>query len=1255
MKKIKFLGTVFALGILLCANAQTNLTNLLVNPSFELGNGSGWTWTGADGYAWLGPNTDGDGTKDGTYINGLWNSGIGDVEFSQTITGVAAGYYQVTALVSVSANRLTNQRLFASSDTLTNSMLFGEETNTAYSAENLTILGESETYSFGGYPESAAENGPFQLLSVIQQVTNDTLTLGIRVSGKSTTKGYNFANTTNADAGFFKFDNFTLTDVSKVASLSAITLNYGKLDISFNTATETYSATVPVGTVWVTPLAISTIDGAMVTGTDSVDVSGGSGTSIIKITSLDGTNENTYTINYKVAASPDATLSSLSVDKGILLPAFDPSIVSYTISLPIGTETMSVSAVVNNFGASVVGTGEIDVTSGIGTADIVVTAENKTDNKTYKIAFEVFSFSADAQQDKLYTNEFAVGDVTLLDGPFKHASELNIETLLKYDVDRLLAPYRKEAGLTAKATSYTNWIGLDGHIGGHYLTALAINYAATGDTECKRLMDYMVDELKDCHDANAINNSSWGVGYVGGVPSSSGVWSTFKTGNFTNYNSAWVPWYNLHKTYAGLRDAWLYGNNSTAKDLFLSFCDWAVTITSQLSDTQMETMLAIEHGGMNEVLADAYQMSGDDKYMVAAKRFSHKVLLNSMAAKNDNLDNMHANTQVPKAVGFQRVAEMSHDAIYVKAAQFFWQTVVDTRSLALGGNSRKEYFPEASASMDYINNVEGPESCNTNNMLKLTEDLFRISPEAKYADYYERALYNHILSTQHPDHGGYVYFTPARPRHYRVYSSPNQAMWCCVGTGMENHGKYGEFIYTHVNDSLYLNLFIASELNWKTKGVKVLQETTFPDEETSKLTITADAPTSFNLMIRSPKWCAAGKLKIVVNADTLLVQSVPESYISINRTWQTGDSVRVLLPMDNRIEQLPNVPSYVAIMHGPILLGAKTGAEDLTGLVADDSRWGHIANGTLLPLDKAPILVGDKNSISSKIVSKDGEPMHFKVTDLLPNVEDTSLVLEPFYKIHDARYMMYWLSLTEGQYQKTLDSLAAAQQIALELEARTIDKVAPGEQQPEADHGMEVLNSYTGNWTNEFWRDARDGGYISYNLAPDGKANLSLMVRYWGNENGSRSFDIYIDGEKLVTENVVGKWNVDKFVNVEYEIPNSMTIGKQLITVKFQAINASNVVGGLFFVRLLKPLESSFFATKKADGNSWNVYTNNKHIIVSNLPQRCSVAILNTAGSVLHCEVANGSTVTVPCTKPGIKLVQVVSDGKVSVQKVLVQ
>ncbi|MFA6947087.1 MAG: beta-L-arabinofuranosidase domain-containing protein, partial [Pedobacter sp.] len=657
-------------------------------------------------------------------------------------------------------------------------------------------------------------------------------------------------------------------------------------------------------------------------------------------------------------------------------------------------------------------------------------------------------------QDGLYPNEFPLRHVTLLDGPFKHARDLNIQTLLKYDVDRLLVPYRKEAGLLAKASSYPNWEGLDGHIGGHYLSAMAMNYAATNNAECKKRMDYMISELKACQEASEIYNSDWGKGYIGGVPKSKVVWSTMQKGDFAAYRSTWAPWYNLHKLYAGLRDSWIYAENIDARIIFLKFCDWGINITSSLTDAQMQSMLDSEQGGMNEIFADAYQISGDEKYLTAAKRFSHRMLLDAMSADNDNLDNKHANTQVPKAIGFQRIAELSHDKYFTEAGSFFWETVTEKRSLAFGGNSRREFFPGVTSCIDFINDVEGPESCNSYNMLKLTEDLFRINPSAKYADYYERTLYNHILSTQHPEHGGYVYFTPARPRHYRVYSAPNEAMWCCVGTGMENHGKYNQFIYTHKNDTLYLNLFIPSELNWQEKGIKIKQETVFPDEEKTKLTVTKGS-SHFCLMIRYPSWVEDSSLKIIVNGKAVSYKSHPSSYIAVDRLWNKGDVVQVLLPMHNSIEHLPNVPSYIALMHGPILLSAKTGAEDLKGLVADDGRWGQIASGQKLPVDKAPIIIEDDISkITDELLPIKDKQLTF-AAPMLKMINPIKVVFEPFYRIHDARYMMYWMALTSTQYSSYRDSLAIQEKEKLELQKRTIDFVAPGEQQPETDHAMQ--------------------------------------------------------------------------------------------------------------------------------------------------------------------------------------------------------
>jgi hypothetical protein len=388
-----------------------------------------------------------------------------------------------------------------------------------------------------------------------------------------------------------------------------------------------------------------------------------------------------------------------------------------------------------------------------------------------------------------------------------------------------------------------------------------------------------------------------------------------------------------------------------------------------------------------------------------------------------------------------------------------------------------------------------------------------------------------------------------------------------VGTGMENHGKYNQFIYTHSGDSLYLNLFIASELNWKAKGVKIKQETRFPEEEQTKLTIT-EGTSTFKLLVRYPAWVSKDALKIVVNGKDVAYSSQPSSYIGIDRKWQKGDVVEIKLPMHNSIEHLPNVSEYIAIMHGPVLLAAKTGTEDLKGLVADDGRWGQLASGEYLPVDKAPILIEDDiQNIANKLVPLKDKALNFKLNVKMENPAE--LTLEPFYKIHDSRYMMYWLALSNSGYKAYTDSLTNIEKEKLALEKRTIDQVAPGEQQPETDHAMQLEKSNKGNNLNEFFREARDGGYFSYDLATKSENNLSLMVRYWGAEWGGRKFDISIDDQKLLTEDNTNKWNQSMFKDVVYPIPDSMVKGKTHVRVKFQATPGSTA-GAVYHVRLVR-------------------------------------------------------------------------------------
>ena len=773
-------------------------------------------------------------------------------------------------------------------------------------------------------------------------------------------------------------------------------------------------------------------------------------------------------------------------------------------------------------------------------------------------------------QDKLYKDEFPLGDITLLDGPLKHARDLNVQVLLKYDCDRMLAPYRKETGLQPRKPSYPNWDGLDGHVGGHYLSALAIN-AATGNEECRKRMEYMISELQLVLDANNQRPEAWCHNYIGGVPNSAKMWTAFSKGDFGPYFGTWAPFYNIHKMYAGLRDAWLYCGNEQAKNLFLKFCDWAVDITRDLNDEQMEKMLGSEHGGMNEVLADAYAITGEQKYLDCARRFSHRMLLVPLENGKDCLDNMHANTQIPKVIGYQRIAELAHDVQYHNASEYFWEIVTRQRSLALGGNSRREHFPTKENCIDYINDIDGPESCNTYNMLKLTEDLNRVKPNGMYGDFYETAMFNHILSAQHPQHGGYVYFTSARPRHYRNYSAPNEAMWCCVGTGMEDHGKYGQFVWTHdkgvkaEDDALYVNLFVASELNWKDRKMVIRQQTAFPYAETSVVEV-AKGKGTFILKVRKPSWCENFTVKGVgFDADSY----EENGFVCMKRKWKKGDQVKISMPMHAYIKPMINVPQYVAIMYGPILLGMKTGTEDMRSLIADDSRFGQYAGGKKLALDEAPILLPKHlDDIAKNLKPVPGKPLHFKLATHMENTIDGEL--QPFFEIHDSRYMMYWLALGENDYKAYMQKLADEEKARQALEARTVDKVNPGEQQPETDHRMETDDSNKGNTEGIFFRDAKDGHYFSYLMQTKGETNLSLQLKFWGQDEWRTSeFDIYVNDKLLCSVNNSHRWRTTQFKTVDYAIPSEFVKGKKEIRVKFVA-HKGKQVGQIYGVRLVK-------------------------------------------------------------------------------------
>ena len=792
----------------------------------------------------------------------------------------------------------------------------------------------------------------------------------------------------------------------------------------------------------------------------------------------------------------------------------------------------------------------------------------------------IISISIGKAQTNHQVSYFSLQDVKLLSSPFLQAQQTDLHYILALDPDRLSAPFLREAGLTPKAPSYTNWenTGLDGHIGGHYLSALSMMYAATGDTAIYHRLNYMLNELHRAQQAV-------GTGFIGGTPGSLQLWKEIKAGDIRaggfSLNGKWVPLYNIHKTYAGLRDAYLYVHSDLARQMLIDLTDWMIDITSGLSDNQMQDMLRSEHGGLNETFADVAEITGDKKYLELARRFSHKVILDPLIKNEDRLNGMHANTQIPKVIGYKRVAEVSkddkdwnHAAEWDHAARFFWNTVVNHRSVCIGGNSVREHFHPSDNFTSMLNDVQGPETCNTYNMLRLTKMLYQNSgdvdnsnkPDPRYVDYYERALYNHILSSQEPDKGGFVYFTPMRPGHYRVYSQPETSMWCCVGSGLENHTKYGEFIYAHQQDTLYVNLFIPSQLNWKEQGVTLTQETLFPDDEKVTLRIDKAAKKKLTLMIRIPEWAGNSEgYEITINGKKHLsdIQAGTSTYLPLRRKWKKGDVITFHLPMKVSLEQIPDKKDYYAFLYGPIVLATSTGTENLDGIYADDSRGGHIAHGRQTPFQEIPMLIGNPDSIRHSLHKLSGSKLAFSYDgNVYPTQKSKSLELIPFFRLHNSRYAVYFRQASEEQFKTIQEEMATAEQKATDLANRTVDLVFPGEQQPESDHGILYEASETGTHKDRHFRRAK--GWFSYNLKVKEEASqLMITVRQ---EDRNKAV-ILLNNEKLTVHPTVSKADKDGFIRLCYLLPRKLKAGSCEILFKPDGTEWTSAV---YEVRLLK-------------------------------------------------------------------------------------
>ncbi len=745
---------------------------------------------------------------------------------------------------------------------------------------------------------------------------------------------------------------------------------------------------------------------------------------------------------------------------------------------------------------------------------------------------------------------FSLTDVRLLNGPFMHATEMNEQILLNYEPDRLLSKFRTEAGLKPKAEHYHGWEDntIAGHSLGHYLSACALMYQTTNDQRFLDRVNYIVDQLDEVQQAE-------GDGYMGAFPDGKRILEEevakghIRSQGF-DLNGIWVPFYTEHKVMAGLFDAYFLCGNNKALDLNIRFADWLATIPRDLSDSLVQVMLHCEHGGINESLTELYAVTKNEKYLELSHVFHHKAILDPLLEGEDILPGKHCNTQIPKLIGLARRYEVTGDTSDRKTAVFFWNTVVNHHSYVTGGNGNHEYFGPA----DQLSNrlSEGTtETCNVYNMLKLSQHLFEWSADPKVADFFERALFNHILSSQNPDDGHVVYNLSLDMGGYKSFQDP---FWftCCVGTGMENHSKYGGEIYYHNDDELYVTQYIASELTWKEKGLILRQETAYPEEQGTTLSFLNEDAVQASLMIRYPEWAEKG-IRIRVNNREKMIREKPGSFVRLNGDWSKGDTIRIDIPFSLKLESMPDNADRVAVKYGPIVLAGDVGPLD-DPATSDPLYVPVLLTNSRNPADWLEPVEGQTNTFITKNI---GRPRN--------------VTFRPFYAIHDRRYSVYFDLFDEAGWDQKEQEYREALDRKRKIEEMTIDFIQLGEMQPERDHNFKGENSDVQEFKGRKFRESR-GGSFSMDMGVFMGQPMALVVEYWGGFwggfPGSKTFDILIGNKVLATENISNKLD-GQFIFEEYPIPDALTVDKTKITVTFRAHNG-NMAGPVFSVRTIK-------------------------------------------------------------------------------------
>lgn len=746
---------------------------------------------------------------------------------------------------------------------------------------------------------------------------------------------------------------------------------------------------------------------------------------------------------------------------------------------------------------------------------------------------------------------------------FEVSQQVGKRYLLELDVDRLLAPVYEGAGLIPLKSSYGGWESMEikGHSLGHYLSALATMYSETEDVLLKERLDYIVATLKRLQRED---------GYVGGFPSQpfdQAFSGDFHVDNFS-LSHYWVPWYSIHKIHAGLLDCYLLLHHEEALEILMKLADWTVKHSASMTDEQFQRMLICEYGGMNEIFAQLYDVTNKEDYLYLAKRFTQLAIIEPLMNEIDDLQGKHANTQIPKVLGVAKLYEVTKEPQYFIAVKFFFDTVVNRRSYVIGGNSTSEHF---GASCTEVLSREAAETCNTYNMMKLAEYLYRWTKDSCYMDYYERALYNHILASQDPETGCKIYFTSTYPGHFKVYGTKEDSFWCCTGTGMENPGRYTRAIYARDKEALYVNLFIAS--TYTDEKLSLTIDTAFPISEQVKIHINQALKSEQTLNIRVPSWVKS-PVQVVYNDQVF--EQLEAGYISVTAVFNEGDEIFITLPMSLYEYVSMDDEHKIAIMYGPIVLAAQLGCENFP---EEDIVSNHLSLMTH-PIIRVPKLVTESTCIDEWVSLVDQERLMFK-TAPIGQPGEVSFILKPFYAIHHERYSIYLFRYTPQEYETMSDELLTRDEMLFDS---TVDTVKTGEQQSEVEHHFKSIDSYAGYLAdvNMWWRDARGiDGMFSYEMKVLKEESMSLLVSYYG-LNGAllevvdRTFDILINDQLLIRETLQGT-KIPEVVDISYQILSALLRdlevdedGFATILVTFKNTSSESFVGGVLEVRTIK-------------------------------------------------------------------------------------